>query len=93
MASHVLGKFFKHWPSHAAAPEPFAGLRSKYELCSPPWECQLVREILSSELELRTPICQRIAQPLHHKADPILFDLKIFLNLASFHGQGIEFSH
>jgi len=39
-----------------------------------------------------TPIHQRIAQPLHHKADPILFDLKMFLNLASFHGQGIEFS-
>lgn len=65
------------------------GLSLKYQPCSSLWECQLVREILSSELELMTPIRQRIAQPLHHKVDSILFDLKMFLNFASFHGQQI----
>lgn len=56
--SHVLGKFYSPWPPHAAGPEPFSRIALKILALQPLWECQLVREILSSELELMTPICQ-----------------------------------
>lgn len=76
--SQILGKFPNRWPPLAASSKSCVQNMSPAAL----WEQQLVREILNSELELLAPLRQCTAPPLHPKADPIWFDLKMFLNLS-----------